>query len=156
MTEVTTAAIVTDGDGDDCRILLTRRAVPPYKGKWCLPGGHIERTETAANAILREVKEETGLDFAPRFFRYFDEIIPDKGIHAVVLVFVGSCTGELVPSSCEVSETRWMSLGESRSLLLAFLHREMIEAYAQEIGATLSAQQGAASDHATAARRRGR
>lgn len=50
------------------KILLTKRNVEPYKNYWCLPGGHIEWGEKAEEAIRREVKEETGLDFKPKFF----------------------------------------------------------------------------------------
>ncbi|HEV2237257.1 MAG TPA: NUDIX domain-containing protein [Ktedonobacterales bacterium] len=40
------------------RLLLTRRA---DNGQWCLPGGHMEPGESAAEACAREVQEETGL-----------------------------------------------------------------------------------------------
>ncbi len=40
------------------RILLTRRA---DNGRWCLPGGHVEPGETVAEACVREMLEETGL-----------------------------------------------------------------------------------------------
>jgi 8-oxo-dGTP pyrophosphatase MutT (NUDIX family) len=42
------------------RILLLHHA---KLGKWLFPGGHIEENETPDQAVLREVKEETGLDF---------------------------------------------------------------------------------------------
>lgn len=43
------------------RILLIRRGNPPAQGRWSLPGGRIESGETAEAAIVREVREETGL-----------------------------------------------------------------------------------------------
>ncbi len=49
------AAIIRDGDG---RILLQRRS---DNGRWGLPGGSVEIGESAREAILREVHEETGL-----------------------------------------------------------------------------------------------
>lgn len=43
-------------------VLLIRRAKSPYKGRWSLPGGHIEPGERAEEAALRELKEETGVE----------------------------------------------------------------------------------------------
>jgi ADP-ribose pyrophosphatase YjhB (NUDIX family) len=44
---------------DDGRILLTRRT---DNGRWCLPGGHVDPGESVAEACVREVQEETGLE----------------------------------------------------------------------------------------------
>ena len=132
MPETTVAAIITRGD-DATTILLTRRSIPPFEGQWCLPGGHIDRFEAARSAVIREFKEETGLDFEARFYRYFDEIIPQREIHAVVLAFEGTGTGDLVPSEGEVSEIAWFPLEEARALPLAFRHGEILEAYAASL-----------------------
>lgn len=43
------------------RVLLARRGHPPRRGEWSLPGGRIEAGETADEALVREIAEETGL-----------------------------------------------------------------------------------------------
>lgn len=43
-------------------LLLTKRAVEPGKGEWCLPGGFVEIGETIKDAVARELKEETNLN----------------------------------------------------------------------------------------------
>ena len=51
-------AVVHDASG---RLLLIRRGHDPGRGLWSLPGGRIEPGETQADAVEREVREETGL-----------------------------------------------------------------------------------------------
>ena len=48
--------------GDE--VLLIRRANPPRQGEWSLPGGRIEWGERAADAALRELAQETGVEAA--------------------------------------------------------------------------------------------
>ncbi|HEX3780443.1 MAG TPA: NUDIX domain-containing protein [Pseudonocardiaceae bacterium] len=54
-------ALVHAADG---RLLLIRRANPPGRWRWSLPGGRVEPGETDAQAVIREVAEETGLRVA--------------------------------------------------------------------------------------------
>ena len=46
------------------KILLIKRATVPFKGYWALSGGRVDPGETVEQTIVREVKEETGLDVA--------------------------------------------------------------------------------------------
>jgi ADP-ribose pyrophosphatase YjhB (NUDIX family) len=55
-------AIITDAEG---RLLLTKRANPPQAGRWSIPGGKIEPGESDEQALVREVREETGLLVEP-------------------------------------------------------------------------------------------
>jgi 8-oxo-dGTP diphosphatase len=54
-------AVVRD---DQERILLVRRGREPGRGQWSIPGGRVEAGETAQQALVREVAEETGLRVA--------------------------------------------------------------------------------------------
>jgi 8-oxo-dGTP diphosphatase len=51
------AIIIFDG-----KIVLIRRKNPPFQGQYALPGGFVDVGETVEQAVIREAKEETGLD----------------------------------------------------------------------------------------------
>jgi 8-oxo-dGTP diphosphatase len=53
------AGVIPDSEN---RILLIQRGIEPCKGSWALPSGFIETNETPQECIVREMKEETGLD----------------------------------------------------------------------------------------------
>jgi 8-oxo-dGTP diphosphatase len=50
-------AVVFDGD----RVLLVKRGKEPLRGRWLIPGGTVELGESLTEAVVREVREETGL-----------------------------------------------------------------------------------------------
>jgi 8-oxo-dGTP diphosphatase len=55
-------AVIRDDEG---RLLLVKRGHEPGAGLWSLPGGRIEPGETDAEALVREMREETGLEIEP-------------------------------------------------------------------------------------------
>lgn len=122
----TAGAIITRKQGGELQVLLTRRNVNPYKGKWCFPGGHVDPGETAAQTVVREVKEETGLDFKGVLFRGFEEDIPEMRVNNIVSMFEGSVTGELKFDPGEVAEAKWFPLDEALQLEMAFYHHDVL------------------------------
>ena len=55
--ELTVLCLIEDGD----RLLLQNRIKKDWHG-YALPGGHVERGESFVDAVIREMKEETGLE----------------------------------------------------------------------------------------------
>jgi ADP-ribose pyrophosphatase YjhB (NUDIX family) len=106
------AVIVRDG-----RALIVRRAHEPRKGEWSLPGGLLHLGESLADAVRREVREETGLDveLGP-IIETFDRIHRDAAgrirYHFVIVDFVcWSARGEPVAGS-DAEAVAWVAPGE--------------------------------------------
>lgn len=62
---VTVDLVVCTIRDDRLCVLLVRRGIPPYEGRWALPGGFVAEAEGLHEAAARELAEETGLDGAP-------------------------------------------------------------------------------------------
>lgn len=122
-----TVGAVIEKDG---KVLLIKRGHEPFKDYWCLPGGHIDFGETAEKAVVREVKEETGLTITkPKFFGYRDEIYPDINWHGEVLVFYGKAEGNESIDGKEITNIKWFDIKEASNMLLAFEHEKTLGIY---------------------------
>ncbi len=109
-------AVVKDTEG---RILLTRRAIPPYLGKWVMPGGKIALGEPITAALKREVFEEVGLEVHVKGLVDVYEIAPsdEHSEHYVILYYLAiSKSGDLVPNTDEVSEVIWADRSMTENL----------------------------------------
>jgi ADP-ribose pyrophosphatase YjhB (NUDIX family) len=93
------------------KVLLVRRAGP--SGLWMLPGGFVERDETMDRAVLREVKEETGLSAEIIGLVAVRNRIME-GDNSIFLVFWLKADGEPHPNCSEVDEVKFFSLEEIR------------------------------------------
>ena len=97
---------------------------------WSLPKGHIEEGETAEQAAVREVEEETGIIgcvVAPLGTIDFWFVAEDRRVHKTVHHFLLRATGgELSDEDIEVSEVAWVPLGELESRLAYADERRLI------------------------------
>jgi 8-oxo-dGTP diphosphatase len=113
-------------------ILLIKRDTVPFRGFWALPGGRTEPGETVEQAIVREVKEETGLDVAVvRKIGEYHEQGVQGGVEydyypACFLVKVVG--GEMRKQQSEIQDIQLFSLDDVPETL-AFEHAQMIKDY---------------------------
>ena len=89
-------------------LLMVRRATEPGRGRWSVPGGRVDRGETLAEAVVRELHEETGLEGVCGPLMGWTEII-DEEHHFVVLDFEVTVLGPQEPTPGEdASEAEWV------------------------------------------------
>lgn len=113
---VRAGAIVRRGDG----VLLVKH-VKPGRAYWLLPGGGVEFGESLAEALAREVLEETGLEVAVGpLVLVNDTIAPDGSRHVVNLSFLAEATGgELaVGDDPVIQDAAWMPIERIMDVVL--------------------------------------
>jgi len=101
---------------DQGRILMAQRGKEPLKGWWSLPGGALETGELLADAVRREVREETGLEIEPAsVFEIFERIMRDSSgapeYHYVLIDYVCRVTGGTLRPGDDVCRVEWMERG---------------------------------------------
>jgi len=116
----------------DNKILLIRRNTIPFKGYWALPGGRMDPDETIEQTIVREVKEETGLEVT--IVRKMGEYV-EKGVKdEVEYEYYPTCFvvkpvgGEIKKQDNEIQEIKLFNLN-TLPMPLAFEHDQMIKDY---------------------------
>lgn len=77
------------------RILLLNQDTDSGRS-WSLPGGKVAEGETLASALVREMREETGLDVEPGRLLYVCDHLPGNGTHVVHMTFEARRTGGTV------------------------------------------------------------
>jgi 8-oxo-dGTP diphosphatase len=102
------AAIVRDG-----QVLVVRRARTPAQGLFTLPGGVVEAGETLAEAVTREVFEETSLTIEPVALAGHREVITRDAAqrvqrHFVIMAFAARWVAGEPQLNAELAEWRWL------------------------------------------------
>lgn len=117
----TDGAIIKDG-----KILLIRRKNEPFKGKWALPGGFVEYREKVEDAIIREVKEETGLiTKIKEIFGIYSDPNRDPRGHTVTIVFLLNIITGKLNAEDDADSVKFFNLNKLPDL--SFDHRIIIE-----------------------------
>lgn len=104
---------------DEGRVLLVRRGAEPLKGQWSLPGGLIELGESLSDAIIREVREETGLTVEPiELIELLDRIHRQEErvrYHYVIADYLCRVVGGELLAASDADAVRWVERAEWNS-----------------------------------------
>ncbi len=104
-------------------VLIIKRGKAPFKGEWSIPGGRLEFGERIRDAVIREVREETGVEIELiGLLDVFDAITPDEDLsmpHMVIIDYVAEWTAgeprpgddaveaEFVPIETAIARLSW-------------------------------------------------
>ena len=129
---VTADTVAYNGD----KILLIRRGNYPYKNYWALPGGFFEKTDEDLNfGAQRELKEETGIDIDPKYFRqiktYGHNFDPRMKIVDVAFsVRVSKKDMDKIKGLDDACDARWFNINKLPKL--GFHHEQIINDFLKE------------------------
>ena len=106
------AVIIKDG-----KIALIKRGNEPARGKWTIPGGLVELGESPEQAVVREAREETGLDVEnPGLVDVVSNVdLDQKGkvkYHYVIIDYLVHVTAGDAEASSDAVELRWIQFDE--------------------------------------------
>lgn len=111
---------------DNNEFILIKRKNPPFQSKWALPGGFVEYGETVESALLREIKEETGLRVKIlSIIGVFSKPNRDPRAHTVSIAYLTKAVGGKMKASDDASDIILTKSIKKKEL--AFDHYEIIK-----------------------------
>jgi ADP-ribose pyrophosphatase YjhB (NUDIX family) len=114
------------------KILLVKRGIEPYKGRFCFPGGGHEKWERIEETAKREVKEETGLDVELKeILGVYSDPERDPRAHTLSVVFIADSNTDKARAGDDAVDLKWIEPGKINIDELAFDHGKILKHYLQ-------------------------
>ena len=113
----------------DLKVMLIQRDIPPFEGKWALPGGFVRLNETLEETALRELKEETGIEkvFLEQLYT-FGELKRDPRERIVTVAYFAlvNLNEHQIQATTDARDAAWFSVNDLPAL--AFDHEKIVQA----------------------------
>ena len=127
------AVIICNG-----KILLEKRKNEPGRGKWSIPGGLVELGESVEQTVIREVKEETGLEVEkPEHIDVVDNVVRDENgevkYHFVIIDYFVKLKGGTLEARSDAEELRWVAFDEVEKYDLTITFRAFFQRNRQKL-----------------------
>src|SRR4051794_39186483 len=126
---LTVDCVVFGLDEEDLKVLLVRRGLPPFEGRWALPGGFVRMDETLDDAARRELREETGLKdvYLEQLYTFGDVRRDPRGrVVSVAYYALVNLADHRVQAATDASDAAWFAVSDLPRL--AFDHDRILTA----------------------------
>jgi O-acetyl-ADP-ribose deacetylase (regulator of RNase III)/ADP-ribose pyrophosphatase YjhB (NUDIX family) len=108
-------------------IVIIKRSNPPFG--WALPGGFVDYGESLEEAVIREAKEETGLDLIQvKQFHTYSNPTRDPRFHTIGTVFIAKAKG-IPKAGDDAADIQVIKLSQIEKLEFAFDHKKILQDY---------------------------
>ncbi|PQJ10948.1 NUDIX hydrolase [Flavipsychrobacter stenotrophus] len=124
---VTVDTVLLARENDQQHVLLIQRGNPPFENMWALPGGYVDLDETTADAAVRELAEETGVEgIALQRLDVFDKVDRHPTERNISVAYY-ALLNEKVDAKAhdDAKDVRWFNINELPDL--AFDHHDIIQ-----------------------------
>lgn len=118
---------VVFGLDEDLQVLLIQRDIPPFQGRWALPGGFVRMDETLDEAARRELTEETGVTrvYLEQLYTFSDlDRDPRERVVSVAYYALVKLSDHRVKAATDAREAAWFSVVDLPNL--AFDHDKVL------------------------------
>ena len=100
------------------RVLLVKGSRGLTEDRWTLPGGFLRFGESPRDGVLREVREEVGVDASvEELIDAHSKLGQHTRLHWVMLFYRVRIDGEPAPNPDEIAEARFVEIAEARELV---------------------------------------
>lgn len=124
---VSVDCVIFGFEKNQLKLLLTKRAIEPYLGKWAFPGGFIQEDETADECALRKLSEEAGLSniFLEQLYTFSELNRDPRGrVISVAYFALVKPTEYILEAGLDIDAVQWFNLKEVADL--AFDHQQIL------------------------------
>jgi ADP-ribose pyrophosphatase YjhB (NUDIX family) len=124
---LTVDCVVFGYDEGKLKVLLIQRALPPFQGRWALPGGFVRLDETLDQAARRELREETGLNrvFLEQLYTFGTvNRDPRERVVSVAYYALVKLSGHRAQAATDAADAEWFPIAKAPKL--AFDHADIL------------------------------
>lgn len=125
---VTVDCVVFGYDTTELKVLLIRRKLEPFKGRWALPGGFVQEDEGLEDAARRELTDETGLRdlFLEQLYSFGDpKRDPRERVISIAYYALTKLSDHSLKAASDADDVAWFAIAELPKL--GFDHETIID-----------------------------